>query len=359
MADTRDDHYFRDMCVHAGLALIATDEQLRIRFWNQAAARMLGGSAEVMTGQLVWSIVPAVRRELAERLCRRAMANGETSELDFQYRTPTGEPMFLAVTISPIIDAEGRRNGISVYVRDVTRRMTLERAMAETQKMSALGAMAGHVAHHFRNVLGGIITTLDFAQTSNDVESLRLAMSKTISSLTRASGLTQGLSAFAEGDPGSSSMGDLGTMVREYAAELESRLAGQNVRLELDIESFEALSPTRQVLTVLDNLVANAREAMPDGGTLRIELALFPGEPKAVLRVADTGNGVAPEDLPRVFEPFFTTKGENCTGSTTHAGLGLAVVHGIVNQMGGSVTISSSPGAGTVCSVILPLNIKP
>jgi signal transduction histidine kinase len=85
---------------------------------------------------------------------------------------------------------------------------------------------------------------------------------------------------------------------------------------------------------------------------------LFPGEPKAVLRVADTGSGIEADHLHRVFEPFFTTKSENDPACSCHAGLGLAVVHGIVNQMGGSVTISSSPGEGTVCSVILPLNFK-
>jgi PAS domain S-box-containing protein len=355
MADPCDDHFFRDMCIHAGLALIATDEQLRIRFWNPAAGRMLGGSAEAMTGQAIWSIVPAERRELAERLCKRALSHGETSELDFQYRDPAGQPMFLAVTISPIIDSTQRRTGISVYVRDVTRRMTLERAMAESQKMSALGLMAGQVAHHFNNVLGGIITSLDFAQASDDPDVLRRAMRTTLSALTRANTLTQGLLAFAEGDRSASSLGNLGNMVRQYAAELESRLAAQNIRLEIDVEVFEALLPTRQVLTVLDNLVANAREAMPTGGMLRIELQLVPSEAKAILRVADTGAGIAPENLPRVFEPFFTTKGIGDPGCSPHAGLGLAVVHGIVNQMGGSVSVASAREAGTVCSVTLPL----
>jgi PAS domain S-box-containing protein len=319
---------------------------------------MLGGSAQVMTGQPVWSIVPAERRELAERLCRRALAHGETSELDFQYRNAAGDPTFLAVTISPIIDSNSKRNGISVYVRDVTRRMTLERAMAESQKMSAMGAMAGQVAHHFNNVIGGIITSLDFAENSDDIDAMRRTMHSAVAALTRASALTQGLAAFAEGDPGSSSMGDLGAMVREYAAELEPKLAALHIRLELDLESFEAQLPARQVMTVLENLVANARESMPSGGTLRIELLLFPGEPKAVLRVADTGSGIEADHLHRVFEPFYTTKSENDPAGSSHAGLGLAVVHGIVNQMGGSVTISSSPGEGTVCSVILPLKLR-
>ncbi|HOB73781.1 MAG TPA: ATP-binding protein [Phycisphaerae bacterium] len=371
MLDALGHQFFQDMCIHAGVALIATDEQLRIRFWNPAAARMLGGSAEAMLGQPIGSIVPAERRALAERLCSRALTHAETSELDFQYHNAAGEPMVVAVTISPVIDPNGRRTGVSVYVRDVTRRMILEREMAEHRKMSALGSMAGQVAHHFNNVLGGIITSLDFAQSSDEPDVLHRAMHTTISALTRANSITQGLLAFAEGYRGASAMSDVAELVGQFASELEPRLAAQNIRLELDIEAIEALLPARQMLTILENLTANAREAMPGGGTLRIELQLFPGEPKGILRVIDTGCGIPPEHLPRVFEPFFTTKdAQDSTSppdraaiqsggcSTSHAGMGLAIVHGIVKEMGGSVTVSSRPGGGTACSVILPLKLK-
>lgn len=358
MSDPRNDHFFQDMCFHAGVALVATDEQLRICFWNPAATRMLGGTAEEMSGKPIASIVPAERRELAEKLCARALEHGETSELDFQYHNLAGESRFLAVTISPVINPSGRRKGVSVYVRDVTRRMSLEREMAEGRKMSALGSMAGQVAHHFNNILGGVITSLDFAQSSDEPDTLRRAARTTVAALTRANALTQGLLAFAEGDRSESALGDLAETVRRHAAQLEPGLREQNIRLEVDLEPVEASLPTRQVLTILDNLTMNAREAMPEGGTLRLELQLFPGEPKAILRVADTGCGIEPEHLQRVFEPFFTTKGFQTACPTQHAGLGLAVVHGIVKDLGGSVTVGSRPQGGTVCSVILPLKLK-
>lgn len=355
MPDHRENDFFQDMCLHAGVALIATDEQLRIRFWNPAASRMLGGSADTMLSQHIASIVPAERRELAERLCRRALTEGEISELDFQHRNAAGAQVILAVTISPIITPSGQRTGVSVYVRDVTRRMMLERGAAQNQKMSALGSMAGQVAHHFNNVLGGIILQLDAAQHSEDCAAMARAMRAALAALTRANALTQGLLAFAEGDRSVSSTGQLEQIVRQYAGEIGPLLNARNIRLELDLEPLDSLFPTRQILNILEYLTANAREAMPDGGTLRIELHLFPGESKAILRVADTGCGIAPEDLPRVFEPFFTTKSTDGADCTRHAGLGLAVVHGIVKEMGGSVTVGSSPQGGTVCSVILPL----
>lgn len=350
-----ENDFFQNMCLHAGVALIATDEHLRIRFWNPAATRMLGGSAETMTSQPIFSIVPAERRELAKRLCHRALSHGEISELDFQHRNAVGEPVFLAVTISPIMNSHGHCIGVSVYVRDVTRRMMLERGVAQNQKMSALGSMAGQVAHHFNNVLGGIILQLDAAQHSEDPVSMARAMRATMAALTRANALTRGLLAFAEGDRSVSATGELDQIVRQYAGEIQPLLTTQNIRLELDLEPVEASFPTRPILNILECLVNNAREAMPQGGTLRIELQVFPGEPKAILRVADTGCGIAPEHLPRVFEPFFTTKSPDTPDCARHAGLGLAMVHGIVKEMGGSVTVGSSPQGGTVCSVILPI----
>jgi signal transduction histidine kinase len=280
--------------------------------------------------------------------------------MEFQHRNPAGDPTWLAVTISPIIDPAGRRTGISVYVRDVTRRMDLERDMAQSQKMSALGALAGQVAHHFNNVLGGIITSLDFAlQTGDDPDTLRRAMRTAVSSLTRASSLTQGLLVFAEGTPSDSTLGDLTETVRRFAAQLQPKLAAQDIRFELDLEPVHAWLPVKRIQIILENLTANSREAMPDGGALRIELRAVLDEPKAVLRVADTGCGICPEDLPRVFEPFFTTKCPEVCTSSPHAGLGLAVVHGIVKEMGGSVTLCSTQKDGTVCSVSLPLSLQP
>lgn len=354
MAESMDDHFFKDMCVHAGVALIGTDEHLNIRFWNPAATRMLGGSAEAMLGQPIQSILPAERREMADRLLERTLARGEISEFEFQHRNPAGQPTYLAVTLSPVIDSTGRRIGISVYVRDVTRRMELERKMADSRKMSALGAMAGQVAHHFNNVLGGIITSLDFVQDSDDAIALRRSMRMAVSALTRANSLTQGLLAFAEGDRCASDLVDMAELVRQFAARLEPRLRAQSITLEQSIEPTTARLPGRQITTVLENLTSNAREAMPQGGTLRIELKHLADGQRVALRISDTGCGICAENQHRLFEPFFTTKSQAPSDLNQHAGLGLAVVHGIVKDLGGEVTLSSQTGCGTTCSVTLP-----
>ncbi|GMV97174.1 MAG: PAS domain S-box protein [Phycisphaerae bacterium] len=358
MTEPPDDAFFHNMCLHAGVALIATDAQLRIRFWNPAATRMLGGTAEGMAGRPIGDIVPEDRRELAERLCERTLNRGDVGEFEFDYRRPSGEALYLAVTLSPIVAADGRRVGVSVYLRDVTRRMELERSMAEAQKMSALGQMAGQVAHHFNSLLGGMIIALEYARNSDNPDLLCRAVDTTLSALTRACRLTQGLLAFAQGDRSQCALGDLSEVVGQFAADLSPKLAAAGIRLELDIEPVAGCVPTQRIITVLEHLTANAREAMPDGGALRIELKALPGEPKAVLRVADTGCGIPAEHLPHVFEPFYTTKSGG-HDLENHAGLGLAVVHGIVKEMGGTVSLCSSLANGTVCSIVLPLSPGP
>ncbi len=352
-----DESFFRDICLHSGMALIAADADLRIRFWNAAAGRVFGGSAETMLGESVTSIVPGERREHARRLIDRTLERGEVSEFEFQHRDPSGRPTFLAVTISPVIDHEQRRLGVSIFVRDVTRRMELVQEAGEATKMSALGSMVGAVAHHFNNLLGALITASDFAQQSDDPDVLRKALRTVISTLTRGSELTNSLLAFAEGDRRTTcSRDDLVGTIQQFIATIQTRLDAQNVRVEADLEPVRFSVPASRMLTVLDSLTVNALEAMPDGGTLRFELRGEADKRDVLLRVSDTGTGIAERDLAHVFEPFFTTKSEDGGGPSEHAGLGLAVVHGIIKELGGTVTLSVAENRGTACTIRLPMS---
>lgn len=354
MAKQADDNFFKDLCLNAGVALIATDGDLRIRFWNPMASRLFGGSPESMVGQSISSIVPSDRRELATRLLERAIHKGEINEFEFHHRDPTGRPVYLAVTVSPIIDQDDGAPGASVCVRDVTRRMELEREMASTQKMSALGSMAGAVAHHFNNFLGGIITSIDFARHSDDPEVLRRALRTTASSLSRASDLTLRLLAFAEGAPADSDARDVAEVVEQFVTDVRPTLETHGCRVEAEIEPVHLALPARKILTILECITDNAREAMSDGGTVRFALRPAGGGREVLLCVGDTGIGVSEEDRPHVFEPFFTSKRGTTAAGVEHAGLGLAVVHGIVRDLGGHVSLTCPPEGGTVCTIRLP-----
>jgi PAS domain S-box-containing protein len=353
MINQKDENFFRHMCLSAGVALIATDEQFRITFWNSAAGRIFGASAETALGASIFSIVPHERRELALRLIERALQKREISDFEFPHRNPQGQAMYLAVTISPIIDEGGHAVGVSVYIREVTRRIELEREVAEAQKMSALGAMAGGVAHHFNNVIGGIITSIDFAQNSDNPKTLRRTLETTVAALSRASQLTLSLLAFAEGDHSDTLTRDMTEIVKQFVETLQSRLAPLKIEVESDIQSVRAIMPVKRIMTILEGVTANATEAMPYGGTLLIQL-LPNGPGQIMLRVSDSGSGITADDLPRVFEPFFTTKGEDPANPHAHLGLGLAVVHGVVKELGGNVTIESTMGEGTRCEIVLP-----
>ena len=352
-----NESFFRDVCLNTGMALICTDENLRIVFLNTVAARLLGETSESMIGQPVVSIVPEERRELAGRLLERALAKGEISEFDFRHRMPDGEPAFLAVTFSPIITNE-QPAGVSIGIRNVTRRIHLEHEMAESRKMSALGTMAGAVAHHLNNILGGIITSVDFVHDSTDPIVLQRVLRNTADALTRINKITHGLLAFAEGDHTNSPLANLRAIVEQFVRDIRQTLANKSIDIQAHLEDVDYSAPTRHVLRIMSNLVSNAADALPKGGAITVELKPLPEQQSIVLRVTDTGGGIPDNVLPHVFEPFFTTKTQNTAEVVEHSGLGLAVVHGLVKVLGGTIIVSSCP-QGTTFSITLPLSSVP
>jgi len=354
MSNPLSEDFFRHLCLHTGVAMVATDAQLRIRFWNPAAARIFGRPAEAMLGEPITSIVPPERLRVAHRLFERVLHQGQMSEFEFRHDGPAGTPRYLAVSIAPVVDESDECMGVCAYLRNVTRRIESERATAEAQKMSALGSMAGAVAHHFNNLLAGLITTADFSQNSDDPKILRRALQAITSTLTRASKLTLALLAFAEGEHHDDRTEDVTAIVQRFVADLEPSLRETGITIEADLQPIDCRLPAKQVVTILDSLTSNACDAMPAGGILQVELALIPDGRNMVLRIGDTGPGISENDLGRVFEPFFTTKAAEPTGLADHPGLGLAIVHGIVRSLGGTVTLCSSRTDGTICSVQLP-----
>jgi signal transduction histidine kinase len=235
--------------------------------------------------------------------------------------------------------------------------MELLRNVAEAQRMSALGSMAGAVAHHFNNLLGGIMTTIDFAQEADDAEMNRRALRTTATVLARAKMLAHSLLAFAEGDHSDSPSEDMTETVGRFIESNRAKWAELDIEVEADLEAVGVSAPAKRVLTVLDVLTTNAREAMLDGGTMRVGLSRV-GHDRVSLQVSDTGVGVPAEQVRHVFDPFFTTKRSQESGHPTHPGLGLAVVHGIVKDLGGTVTLDPREGGGSVLTVNLPVDMN-
>jgi signal transduction histidine kinase len=224
--------------------------------------------------------------------------------------------------------------------------------LRHSQKMEAVGQLAGGIAHDYNNMLLGIMGNLDLAllRIPEDAEELRKPLRNARHAAERSAELTRRLLTFGRKDATTPEAVDPNDVVRR-AAELLARTLGGTVRIDLRLTDSVRpiwIDPIRLEQVVM-NLAINARDAMPGGGTLTIASALrdTDGTTRVELSVRDTGTGIAPEQQEHVFEPFFTTK-------STGTGLGLATVYAIVTESGGDVALTSAPGQGTTIRLLFP-----
>jgi PAS domain S-box-containing protein len=346
--------FYEKLCSHAGVALIAADADLTLRVWNQAATRLLGLEAGDMIGQPIVDAFPSSAIESNDSVFEHVLKLGEVKEFEICHTDANDNPLHLAVTISPILDERGPIIGVSACFRDITRRVSLEHTVARNQKMAALGALSGGVAHHFNNLLGGVVTAVDFARSSGDSRSARRALDVTAEAVAQLTRLIEHLLAFAEGDRRETDMADLTETVLRFVDRIEERLRVAEVRLALTLRPVPVVEvPAIRLLTVLENLLDNALDAMPAGGEVEIRLERRGNQ--IVLRMADSGVGVERDHIDHIFEPFFSTKTAQSDGSGSHVGLGLAAAHGIVRELGGEIEVASEPGRGSSFDIILPV----
>jgi signal transduction histidine kinase/CheY-like chemotaxis protein len=256
--------------------------------------------------------------------------------------------------------------GFLVGVMDVTARMRAESMVRQSQKMEAIGHLTGGVAHDFNNLLQIVSANLDLAVASDEARAnpkLGQRLQNAMGAVSRGSRLTGQLLAFARRQALVPRSVDLGRVIRDMTDMLR-RTLGEHIEVEAVIAGglWNTLVDPNQVENAILNLAINARDAMPDGGKLTLEVAnahlddayasqhgeVTPGQ-YVMLAVSDTGSGMSPEVMGRVFEPFFTTKPE---GKGT--GLGLAQAYGFVKQSGGHIKIYSELGEGTTVKIYLP-----
>ena len=280
-------------------------------------------------------------------------------------RKKNGEVYYADESISPIRNADGKITHYVCNGRDLSDRLKIEAELVQSQKMDAIGRLAGGVAHDFNNLLT-IITSyselaLDTVATGSATQG---RIQEILSASHRAADLTRQLLAFSRQQPQALRVADLNPVVAGIIKTL-NRLIGEDI--DLAFVPGEELGRIRldpvQIEQILMNLAANSRDSMPQGGrctiqTSNIQLdqeyvdrkrAIIPVGRYAVLTVTDTGGGIPPEHLPHVFEPFYTTK---ASGKGT--GLGLATVYGIVKQNHGFVWVYSEPGMGTTFKIYFP-----
>jgi len=263
-----------------------------------------------------------------------------------------------------VLVGDGEVIGVTSIARDLSERDRLENELRQAQKMEAVGRLATGIAHDFNNLITVLLGYSDeLIEEAPQGTTLHSAAVEVRRAADRASGLTQQLLAFSRRQTMASHTVDVNQVVA-HMEDLVRRLIGPEIRLELSLQPALATisADHQQIGQVLMNLVVNARDAMPRGGTLRIETAnvmlghehldVIPG-PHVSLSVSDTGVGMSREVQERLFEPFFTTKD---TGRGT--GLGLSMVQAIVRQAGGQVTVESQPGKGSTFRVYFPQQVE-
>lgn len=332
---------------------------------NRAALRQIAVPREGVVGMPFWD-TPwfAGSPEVAEKV-RAALAQvvaGEDFREEFTLALPLGNRT-IDLGMRPVRSGDGRVRGIVPEAVDITERRQAEEALRQSQKLEAMGQLTGGVAHDFNNLLAPIIGSLDLLQrngTGNERE--RRTIEGALQAADRAKTLVQRLLAFARRQPLQSTAVDIAGLVRGMEGLIKTTI-GSGIQLNVDLPSDlpPARADANQLEMALLNLCVNARDAMAQGGVLRIALSaerLQRAEPARLaagryirLSVADTGQGMDQTTVERAIEPFFTTKG---IGQGT--GLGLSTAHGLVLQLGGALTISSKPGLGTTIDLWLPVS---
>jgi PAS domain S-box-containing protein len=349
---------------HTPLAVVEWDLDFRVAAWNPSAERIFGYSRQEALGQHARFIVPTehwghVGRVWRELLRQRGGARSTNDNV-----TRDGRTISCEWYNTPLVDESGKVLGVASLVQDVTERVALEEQLRQSQKMEAVGRLAGGVAHDFNNLLTVI---LGYSQILADglPPGSRLADStgQIKSAADRAAGITRQLLAFSRKTVLSPRVINLNEVVLNLDSLLR-RLIGDDIEVftvpAKDLGAVKA-DPS-QIEQVVMNLALNARDAMPQGGKVTLETSnvtldgLYARDHQSVepgryvmLAVSDTGEGMSAETQARIFEPFYTTKE---VGKGT--GLGLSMVYGIVKQSGGFIWVYSEPNRGTTFKIYFP-----
>jgi two-component system cell cycle sensor histidine kinase/response regulator CckA len=340
-------------------AILQQDLEDTILYWNRGAERLYGWSSAEAVGKKTSQLIYRNADSLAEPRQQLALT-GEWSG-DLKQLTRAGKEVITSNRWTLVHDEAGMARSILSIATDVTERRSLEAQLRQSQKMEAVGQLAGGVAHDFNNLLTVIqghssLLLAGGTLSKSASESVQMVME----SAERAAGLTRQLLMVSRKQTPQMGQVDLNKAVAGMVRMLQ-RTLGEHIHLDvqpgLNLPRIHA--DPGMIDQVLLNLAVNARDAMPNGGKLTIRTSISPpaqpglGSPmpssSVTLQCTDTGMGIPPEVLPRIFEPFFTTKE---AGKGT--GLGLATVHGIVQQHRGSIEVSSEVGNGTTFLIALP-----
>ncbi len=346
-----------------GEGVISTNQKGTITLINRVAENLLGYHQEEVLGKpldAVFHIYEWKTRKLIRSPLREILKSGIIWESNspILLKSRTGQERIIQVSFAPIRDKSSNNIGAVLVFRDITEQQKLEEELARTQKLESLGILAGGIAHDFNNILTSILGNISlakiFADPSDKIyERLSIAEKATL----RAQDLTQQLLTFAKGGTPIKKTASIIDIIKEST---EFALRGSNVKYEFNYKEpiWSVEVDEGQISQVIQNLIINADQAMPSGGTIYIGVENVrisannggvPLKPGLYIKVTirDEGIGIPPEYLEKIFDPFFTTKQKG-------SGLGLSSAYSIIKKHDGHIMVQSSVGEGTVFTIFLP-----
>jgi PAS domain S-box-containing protein len=347
-----------------GDGVITTDILGRVVILNKIAEQLCGWSQKEAEGRPLTEIFRIVNENTGKQCENPAEKVLETGGIVTLANhtvliSRNGTRYSIADSGAPICDHENRIIGVVLVFRDETDKQRLEKELFKTQKLESVGLLAGGIAHDFNNILTAILGNIELADrlVGNNHQVAPLLTEAKKASL-RAKGLTQQLLVFAKGGSPVRKTVSIADIIKDSVVFI---LRGSNVRCELDVPDdlwLLNIDPD-QMSQVIQNIIINAAQTMPEGGTIHLVCRNRPAtgggensrQNTVEISITDTGPGINPGIIDKLFDPYFTTKNQG-------SGLGLSICHSIVNQHGGTISATSSAGKGATFTILLPVGEK-
>jgi two-component system, NtrC family, sensor kinase len=334
------------------VGVLAVDLDDRIEFWNSQMEVMFAKSRSEVLGAPISAVLPG---SFAEEFYRVRQAPGIHNLYKFRLDTPAGDTRTTNIAIAPLVTRRFHVIGRLIIVDDITERTDLETQLSQAEKLSSIGLLAAGVAHEVNTPLAVISSYAQMLQkqVAGDEKQSKL-LEKITQQTFRASEIVNNLLNFSRTSGTEFSQIDLNRVIHDTLALLEHQFKTAHVRAEAELTpNLPAVyGNAGKLQQVFLNLFLNARDAMPDGGTLRIVTNNGSG---VYVSISDTGIGIAQDHIRRIYDPFFTTKAAPVNGQRRGTGLGLSVTYGIIQEHAGKISVESHPGEGTTFTLEFPM----
>jgi PAS domain S-box-containing protein len=338
-------------------AIISKNLNGIIKSWNEGARRMFGYTADEIIGKSILLLIPEELQYEEDEILRKLRAGERVDHYETRRRKKSGEIFDVSVTISPVKDESGRVIGASKIARDISNRKRIERMLMQSEKLAATGRMAAAIAHEINNPLESVINLVFLARqhsaSSGKAHEYLLTAEEELERVSHIARQTLGYYK----DTGLPTEIHLHDLIENVLTVYNSRLTSTGITVDLQFNDLQKLVASRgEMLQVFSNVIANAIDAMRQGGSLKISTRQLIGMSEDGIQtvIRDNGTGIDREHLERIFEPFFTTKGDLGTG------IGLWVAKQLVEKRGGQISVASSTeqgNSGTSITIFLPFTI--